>query len=84
MSIMVNHTFNPPTKKYKNFNEKPLFQNSDDTSNTPLINRNQSADNNIKLNHESHLKRLKGLRKELNYLKETEWMYETVDKQQNY
>lgn len=72
-------------KKLKSINtNKNPFQNSDETNNTPPANRNQSQSTDIKLNHESHLKRLKELRKELNYLKETEWMYETVDKQQNY
>ncbi|XP_055846552.1 uncharacterized protein LOC129912359 [Episyrphus balteatus] len=29
---------------------------------------------------ENHLKRLQNLRKELNYLKETEWMYDPLEK----
>ncbi|XP_053684702.1 uncharacterized protein LOC128734497 [Sabethes cyaneus] len=38
----------------------------------------EMCENNLQL--ENHVKRLQNLRKELNYIKETDWQYETMDK----
>lgn len=38
----------------------------------------EMCENNLQL--ENHVKRLQNLRKELTYIKETDWQYETMDK----
>lgn len=38
----------------------------------------EMCENNLQL--ENHVKRLQNLRKELNYIKETDWQYEAMDK----